>query len=920
MSVHFYLYYTTQFGENLYVIVQIQSGANIREEEHLLNYLNDRLWHNLVTFDVQPGEVLRYHYEWRNGYGHRRVEECDRELIAGDVEELVEVYDCWEPMGAVENVFDTQAFRVLVPRSLPSGRARKNTGWTHCFRVKVPLLPPDEVVCLLGHGRALRNWDTAAPILLQPDDQGWSISLDLSDEAFPLGYKYGLWNTRTRTFSGFEKGSNRVLYQPHPTARYTILHDGFMRLPPAQWRGAGVAIPVFSLRSERSFGVGDFADLMLLIDWAAQVGLRLIQLLPVNDTSATGTWTDSYPYSAISAFALHPLYLSLEEVAGETYAALLEPYAEQRKALNGMESLNYEAVLQTKWTIIRQLFEAQKEAFLQNPAFKHYFSENREWLVPYAAFCFLRDKYGTCDFSKWQEYATYRPSAIEKLTAPTSKHYDAIAIHYFVQWHLHRQLRSAADYAHARGIILKGDIPIGIYRYSCDAWVAPELYNMDMQAGAPPDDFALHGQNWGFPTYHWARMKENRYAWWRQRFEQMSRYFDAFRIDHILGFFRIWSIPWHATQGILGHFVPAVPLVEEEFHRAGIGFNYERLCKPYITDTVLQSFFGEYADAVRDFFLERTPDAGHWSGGGQYAFKPAFDTQRKIEEFWALATASSTESKKKPAGRKKPDPKALPPIIREGLLALHANVILLDVTPPGAQEKAYAFRIEMEKTLSFQVLPQAVKGPLKELYVDYFYRRQDALWQREAMEKLPALKRATRMLVCGEDLGMVPHCVPEVMRELGILSLEVQRMPKTPGQVFFNLKDAPYLSVVTPSTHDMSTLRGWWEENRELTQRFFNEVLGYAGTAPFFCEPWVCRVILNQHLHSPAMWAIFQLQDLLSIDGALRRQNPHDERINIPANPNHYWRYRMHLTLEALQKADAFNAELQQMIVESGRG
>lgn len=918
MNIHFYLNYTTQFGENLYVVVQIQRGSDACEEMHLLNYLNDSLWHGTLTFDTVEGDIIRYHYEWHDGYGNRRTEWCDRVLTAGEGEEYVEVYDCWEPMGAVEHAFETQAFRLLVPQPSPPARTRASSGWTHRFCVKAPLLPPDEAICLLGHGRALRSWDTSAPILLQPDEQGWSIALNLSDEAFPLGYKYGIWNTRTRKFRGFEQGSNRVIHQPHPNTRYTVLHDGFARLPSARWRGTGVAIPVFSLRTERSFGVGEFADLLPFVDWAAQVGIRLIQLLPINDTSATGTWTDSYPYSAISAFALHPLYLNVAEVAGEEHAALLEPYAQQQTALNSMENLDYETIIQTKWAIIRELFAAQKKDFLQNPGFKRYFAENRDWLVPYAAFCFLRDKYGTCDFSQWQEHATYRPSTIEKLTAPNSKHYDAVAIHYFVQWHLHRQLRTAVEYAHARRVVLKGDIPIGIYRFSCDAWVAPALYNMDMQAGAPPDDFAVSGQNWGFPTYNWAHMKADGYAWWRRRFEQMSRYFDAFRIDHILGFFRIWSIPIHATQGILGHFVPAVPLREDEFHRAGIGFNYERLCKPYITDTVLHRFFGEYADAVRDTFLERTPDAGHWSGGGQYAFKPAFDTQRKIETFWALA--APPEGKSNRTSRKAPDPTAMPPIVREGLLNLHANVILLDVTPQGAEEKAYAFRIDMEKTASFQTLPDAVKDALKALYLDYFYRRQDALWQREAMEKLPALKRATRMLVCGEDLGMVPHCVPDVMRELGILSLEVQRMPKASGLTFFHPKDAPYLSVVTPSTHDMSTLRGWWEEDRELTQRFFNEVMGYAGTAPYFCEPWVCRILINQHLHSPAMWAIFQLQDLMGINGTLRRENPHDERINVPANANHYWRYRMHLTIESLQKADALNTELQQMIMESGRG
>lgn len=254
-----------------------------------------------------------------------------------------------------------------------------------------------------------------------------------------------------------------------------------------------------------------------------------------------------------------------------------------------------------------------------------------------------------------------------------------------------------------------------------------------------------------------------------------------------------------------------------------------------------------------------------------------------------------------------------------GVLALLANVILLDTTPEGLGERQFAFRIGMEKTASFRFLPDTIKEPLRALYVNYFFRRQDDFWQREAMEKLPELKRATEMLICGEDLGMVPHCVPDVMKELGILSLEIQRMPKATGATFFHPKDAPYLSVVTPSTHDMSTIRGWWEENRTLSQRFFNEMLGYEGTAPWFCEPWLNRAVIAQHFNSPAMWSIFQLQDLLGSDEKLRRENPDDERINVPANPKHYWQYRVHISLEDLMQAEGFSKDVRKLVEESGR-
>jgi 4-alpha-glucanotransferase len=472
-----------------------------------------------------------------------------------------------------------------------------------------------------------------------------------------------------------------------------------------------------------------------------------------------------------------------------------------------------------------------------------------------------------------------------------------------VQYHLHLQLLDATEYAHTKGLVVKGDIPIGIYRYSCDAWVAPELYNMNQQAGAPPDDFAVAGQNWGFPTYNWERMKNDDFAWWRQRFTQMSLYFDAFRIDHILGFFRIWSIPLHAVEGILGQFIPALPITERELQEWGIGFNYDRLCRPYITERILWETFGEAAPSVCEQFLDSVPQSR--LGQTQYTFKPAFDTQRKVEAWYATQPTAAQN-----------------PRLRDGLYALLANVILLDTADGIGKSKGDwkgAIRISMENTASFRELDPAIQSRLKELYINYFYRRQDDFWQREAMEKLPALKRSTNMLICGEDLGMVPACVPDVMKNLGILSLEIQRMPKALGTAFLHPKDAPYLSVITPSTHDMSTLRGWWEEDRSQTQRFYNEILGQHGNAPWFCEPHINRMLIEQHLYAPSMWAIFQLQDLMGSDGKLRRDNPEDERINVPANPKHYWRYRMHLTLEALMAAEGFNSDLKGMVQASGR-
>jgi 4-alpha-glucanotransferase len=744
-----------------------------------------------------------------------------------------------------------------------------------------------QTLCLSGEGPVLGNWQTQSPILLSrpAGEDYFSVQLDLHGQPFPCAYKYGIWEVTRNSFIGFENGANRILAGGIAPGRHTIVNDGFAHLPADTWHGGGVAIPAFSLRSEQSFGVGEFSDLKLLADWGRITGLKLIQLLPINDTSATNTWKDSYPYAAISAFALHPLYLNLAAATMTKNRKLLEALEPERQRLNALETLDYEAVMQAKLGYLRQIFPLQKTGTFRSREYKKFFAENEHWLVPYAVFCFLRDQFGTPDFNRWPEHRHFDAAKVSALAAKE----EAVAFHFFVQYHLHLQLREATAHAHAAGLVVKGDLAIGVYRYGADAWQAPELFHMELQAGAPPDPFAAKGQNWGFPTYNWPRMAADGFAWWKQRFTQLGNYFDAFRIDHILGFFRIWSIPTHAVEGILGYFVPAIPLKIEEFTARGIFFDHERFTKPFITDEVLEEIFGDYADRVRREFLEANRSRG-------YTLKAPFQTQRAVEQHFDTL-----------------EPGELNTQIKLGLFDLISNVILLE------DKGTLHFRFGVEETASFKNLAADTQAKLRELYVDYFFRRQDEFWKREALQKLPALKQVTNMLICGEDLGLVPACVPEVMRDLGLLSLEIQRMPKTFGLDFSRPANAPYLSVVTPSTHDMSTIRGWWLEDRALTQRFYHHELSLSGEAPHEASPEIVEAVVRQHLASPAMWSIFQLQDLMGIDGNQRRQDVEAERINVPAIPNFYWRYRMHLSLEHLLSAENFNTRLSILLRESGR-
>ncbi len=900
MKIHFYLRFSTKFGQALFISgTHPKLGNNMSEAATPMSYLNEEFWHYTLELEQPLKEMpdnIRYKYLLKKEDGETVLEWGDDRIIEirKITAEEIQVVDTWNHAGAIENAFYTSAFQhVLLKGQKSPVKPGPYRGNTHIFKVKAPLLHKNEALCILGSNEVLGNWNKNEPLLMSKEGNWWTIKLNLSREIFPVAYKYAIYNTRDNQFVQYEEGNNRLLHDNYYSKKkVTIVHDGFVHLPNNIWHGAGVCIPVFSLRSAGSLGVGEFTDLHMLVDWAKKVGLKMIQILPVNDTISTHTWEDSYPYKAISAFALHPIYLNLHEVAGKEDIPLIKYFRQKLKQLNGLPDLDYDQVIGLKWGAIKVLYSKQKDSFFEMEEYKNFFKANSSWLIAYAAFCYLRDKYKNADFNTWKQYGKYNQKTIAGLVSPDQKYFDEIGIYYFVQYHLSRQLKAATVYAHRNGIVMKGDIPIGVNRFSCDAWTEPELFHMDMQAGAPPDDFAVKGQNWGFPTYNWDRMSEDGFKWWQRRFRQMSDYYDAFRIDHILGFFRIWSIPIHAVEGVMGHFVPAITVKLNEFEHQGIPFNYQRYCLPYITESVLRDLVGGEANLISPFLLP--------AENNSYRLKGEFSTQRQVEQYFEGLEKNDQNER-----------------IKEILYELISNVILFEEEDRSGQE--FHFRIAMENTSSYKYLDEDSKYKLKNLYIDYFYRRQDDFWAKQAMHKLPALKRCTNMLVCGEDLGMVPHCVPEVMQQLGILSLEIQRMPKNTGVEFFDLGKAPYLSVVTPSTHDMSTIRDFWEEDRTRTQHFYNHELKHPGDAPYYCEPWINKAIVIQHLYSPAMWSIFLLQDLMGIDGQLRRQNPHEERINIPANPRHYWRYRMHINLEELLKARDFNNELSSYVHSSAR-
>ena len=758
-----------------------------------------------------------------------------------------------------------------------------------------------------GQELFMRSGDRLFRMEYTPGDI-WVGAVDRLKAGQTFEYRYELhqggvcirteWNSHKIILTGRSQMEVRDYWSDVPAdlpLHSAPFRNGVFKTEPGRtWRAAGTAVPVFSLRSEKSFGVGEFNDLKALVDWAALTGQKVLQLLPVNDTTMTGTWEDSYPYNANSSFALHPQFIHLPAAGVEED----EEYVSLRNELNALPEVDYERVNNEKRRLLGKAFARTGRRVTATKAYRKFVEENASWLLPYAAFCTLSDEYGTADFTRWKatkdkaavkagaasdaDWSAYDSASVEKYMAEHKKEID---FHCFVQYHLHCQLVEARDYAHSKGIIFKGDLPIGVSRTSADAWVNRRLFHLDSQAGAPPDAFSTEGQNWGFPTYNWEEMSKDGYSWWKDRLAKMSQYFDAFRIDHILGFFRIWEIPVSAVHGLLGHFNPAMPYSSEELARLGFDMSSGRYSEPYIDDSLIDGVFGDLADKVRSRCMK------------DGRLRPEYSTQRKVLEKFPAKDGEQA-------------------VLREGLMHIIDNVLFVE---DPRRKGMWHPRIAAQYTYSYGLLDEYRRRAFDRLYDDFFYHRHNAFWKESAMRKLPSLLSATGMLACGEDLGMIPDCVPDVMNEYQILSLEIQRMPKNPQETFADPAHYPYRSVCTTSTHDMNPIRAWWEEDRSVTARFWHEALGGQGDAPWFCEPWICRRIVEMHLASPSMLAVLPLQDWLATDGTLRLEDPSKERINIPAIPRHYWRYRMHLTLESLLSRSDFNSSMREMISSSGR-
>lgn len=886
MKIFFNIQYATTFGEILRLNV-VGKGKDI-EKVYSMNTYDGKSWHCEITAENGMSQ-MEYYYSVENGDSEVRHEwttVSHRLELNAKRAMTYFVNDRWNDI-PYDSYLYSSAFTDCVNRRHREPAKGSDYNQTLRLIVRAPQLRSGSRLALVGEDKALGRWNPDDAIsMVEHNYNEWVADINVKEmKKEETEFKFIAFNEKGGV--DWETGMNRQLHAPtinDGEVVVTELDQAFFEL--CDEKLAGTLIPVFSLRSKGSFGVGDFGDLKMMIDWVAETNQRVLQVLPINDTTSTHTWTDSYPYSAISIFALHPQFADfrqLPEIKDKKKAREMEAL---RKELNELKQIDYERVNNTKTDYLRIIFKQEGEAVMKGEDFKMFVKENEHWLVPYAQYCHLRDSFGNVDFSSWKGHEQWHEADRKKLTDPKSKEYADVAFYYYVQFVLDRQMRAAHEYAMARGVILKGDIPIGVNRNGCDVWHEPQYFNLNSQAGAPPDAFSINGQNWGFPTYNWQRMIDDGCEWWIRRFQNMAKYFDAYRIDHVLGFFRIWAIPTTCVHGLFGQFAPSLGMTREEIEGYGLHFQEELFTTPFIARWVVDRVFGIHADEVVEKYLDHKHD-------DIFALKPEYDTERKIEAVFK--------------GKDSMDDVW----VRDGLYALVSDVLFVrDDNDPNK----FHPRITAQLNFMYEALYDSDKEKFNRLYNDYYYRRNNNFWYNEAMKKLPVLVQATRMLVCAEDLGMVPDCVAWVMDQLRILSLELQQMPKDPKVKFGILSRNPYRSVCTLSTHDMPTLRQWWDEDYERTQVYYSSMLYRGGAAPHPLPGWLARDIIANQLTCPSMLCILSLQDWFALDEKLRLPDADAERINIPANPRHYWRYRMHINIEDLIADKEYNDAIKELV------
>ena len=654
-------------------------------------------------------------------------------------------------------------------------------------------------------------------------------------------------------------------------------------------RKSGIVIPLGALRTSQSCGVGEYPDLVVLGDVCSLCGLSFIQLLPVNDTGF-----QSSPYSALSAFALHPLYLRLGDLPeAQVFRAEMEALSAR---FEGERRFPYPDILSAKLALLRRVFDASAPAIRKDPGLEAWIGAN-PWVRDYAVFLGLKEEHGGKSWKDWPAHRDPEAPEVQALWEDPSRR-DGHLFHAWVQMRCGEQFLSASRALADRGIALKGDLPILMNDDSADVWAHRAWFRTDRIAGAPPDMFSELGQNWGFPVYDWEALAREGYSFWTGRLRQAAKYYGAYRIDHVLGFFRIWALPEREESGYMGAFDPSRPILRAELAAAAFSDDRIRwLSEPHIRETALAEAAG------RDAAAGDVPDSGGAAGLAARAAETFLDRIGSEPLFLFKRTVR---------GEKDIRAARLPASVEGFLLSAWRDRVLIPLGPD-----AFAPAWRHYAASAWTTLSEAERSKLSGM-IRTKAAESELDWEEHGRRLLSILKSAVDMLPCAEDLGAVPPCVPKVLAELGILGLRIPRWTRLwdePGQPYIEPEAYPRLTVCAPSVHDTSTLRDWWEHEAEPSDRR----AAYGDSPPESWSPEVGLRVLARFAGGASTLLVVQLQDLLDLGPAYASGDSRSDRINVPgtiAATN--WIWRMPVTLEDLAADREWTGKVKRALFRAG--
>jgi 4-alpha-glucanotransferase len=638
---------------------------------------------------------------------------------------------------------------------------------------------------------------------------------------------------------------------------------------------SGVAVPLSSVYSADSCGIGEFADLVPLGKWCRENQLDLIQILPVNDTGE-----ERSPYSARSAFALHPVYMRPADIAGSD--AFLAEIVDAQKKYQAGNHVAFREVVLWKRELFAKIYKTQESALAKNADLQSWIEAN-PWVRAYAVYCVLKE---VNEERSWKDWTQNKAITADEINEFWQQQTNAVLFHAWMQWEAEKQFRQAVKALDELGVRLKGDIPILINEDSADVWANPEFFSLGNRAGAPPDMFSFTGQNWGFPCYRWDVLEEHGYSWWRERLQQAAKFYHAYRIDHVLGFFRIWSVPEEQHTGILGHFVPSIAITEKEFTDAGLpALTLEYLKEPNFDINWLNSVLKNHAQQAYDEFMEVLPG----SAGKRLRLRPQYANENAI-------IALDIEQD-----------------LKDALLRVYWNRVF---TPDSTAENYQPFWYWYDAPV-LTTLPRHEQELVQNIIRKNEAEREN-IWREQGLRLLKMMADETDMLVCAEDLGAVPDCVPDVLQELDILGLKIERWARdwaVSGQPYQDPANYPRLSVCSSASHDSSTLAGWWEESG-TDLGYYCETIGL-DTSSAKLTPEIAAYILKRLLLSNSLLAIFPIQDYMTLVAGYTPEDPEQERINIPGTlDDTNWTWKMPVSLEDLQADKSLVQALSSLLKE----